>query len=120
MELDRRPRTALTVVEVLVALVLVSVGLLGMAGSSALALRTAATAVRERRAIQRASTRIAILSAAGCARATSGALDDRATGMHERWTVGVPRQGMAMIEAHVEWPAAGGPRSFLLRSALLC
>jgi len=42
-------RSALTVVEVLVALMLVSVGLMGIAGTSALSFRTVVAAERERR-----------------------------------------------------------------------
>src|SRR6476661_1454215 len=56
-------RRAFTVVEVLVALVVVTVGLLGVAGASAMALRASNAALRERAAITRARTRLALLGA---------------------------------------------------------
>jgi Tfp pilus assembly protein PilV len=115
-----RPPSAFTVVEVLAALVVVAVGLLAMAGTSALSLRTAMAAARERRAVQRALTRLAILSAAGCGRAASGALDAPAEGMRERWVVTTPRAGVVMMDEWVEWQGGGRPRSLLLESALLC
>jgi hypothetical protein len=119
MRFHVRARSALSVVEVLVALMLVSVGLLGMAGTSALSLRTARTAARERRATQRATTRLALLAAAGCGRATSGALDE--ADLREHWSVAPPRGGVSLVEVRVE-RRAGSPewRSMLLQSALLC
>jgi hypothetical protein len=119
MRFHLRARSALSVVEVLVALMLVSVGLLGMAGTSALSLRTARTAARERRATQRATTRLAILAAAGCGRATSGALDE--ADLRERWRVAPPRGGVSLVEASIEWRERSAEwRSILLQSALLC
>jgi Tfp pilus assembly protein PilV len=115
-----RGRRAITVVEVLVALMLVSVGLLGIAGTSALTLRTATSAMRERKAAQRAATRLALLSAAGCERAASGAYMDHGTSMREEWSVAPPRAGLALVEARVDWPGSGGHRSLLLKGALLC
>jgi Tfp pilus assembly protein PilV len=115
-----RARRAITVVEVLVALMLVSVGLLGIAGTSALTLRTATSAVHERRAMQRAAARLALLSAGGCGRAASGASVDPGTSMREQWVVAPPRAGIALAEARVEWQGSGARRSVLLRGALLC
>jgi type II secretory pathway pseudopilin PulG len=119
MRFHWRARSAFSVVEVLVALMLVSVGLLGMAGTSALSLRTAATAARERRATRRATTRLAILAAAGCGRARSGALDE--SDLRERWTVAPPRDGMSLVEVSIDWRERGPEwRSMLLPSAVLC
>jgi hypothetical protein len=115
-----RPRRALTVVEVLVALVVVSVGLLGMAGTSALSLRTATSAAVERRAVHRLTLRLAVLSAGGCTRAVSGAQDDPGDGVRERWIVGVVTPEVAMVEATAQWREGGRPRALALRSALLC
>jgi Tfp pilus assembly protein PilV len=114
-----RARSALTVVEVLVALMLVSVGLMGIAGTSALSFRTVVAAERERRATQRAILRLARLAAGGCERASSGELQE--SDLHERWTVVAAPAGVALVEAGVEWQGRGSQRrSFVLRSALLC
>lgn len=118
--LTHRTRSGFSIVEVLVALVLVTVGLLGIAGNGALAVRVTGAAARERRAAQRASDRIAQLSAQGCAPARSGIASDAATGGSEQWSVGAESNGVALVEARVRWPAPSGAQSILLRSAMLC
>jgi Tfp pilus assembly protein PilV len=108
----------LTVVEVLVALMLVSVGLMGIAGTSALSFRTLVAAERERRATQRVTIRLARLAAGGCERASSGELYE--SDVHERWTVS-RAGGVALVDAGVEWQGKGTQRrSFAVRSAVLC
>lgn len=116
----RRPRPGLTVVEVLAALVLVSVGLLGMAGTAASSLRSAGAAQRERDALRRLALRMAALAAGGCGRATSGAAVDPGASMREQWTVGGAARGSALVDARVEWREGTRTRTILYRSAILC
>ena len=112
-------RSALTVVEVLVALMLLSVGLMGIAGTSALSFRTVVAAERERRATQRITMRLARLAAGGCAHASSGELHE--SDLHERWTVASAGGAVALVDASVDWQGRGSQRhSLVLRSALLC
>ncbi len=111
-------RRGITVVEVLVALVLVAVGLLAIAGTSALSLRTATSASRERLAVRQVDRRLARLTAAGCASAATGT--DSVQGMRERWSVADSGGGVASIEASVEWQAGARRRALTLRSALVC
>lgn len=111
-------RRGITVVEVIVALVLVAVGLLAIAGTSALAFRTATSASRERLAVRQADRRLARLTAAGCASATAGT--DSAAGMRERWSMADSLGGVASIEASVAWQAGARRRVLTLRSALVC
>ena len=113
-------RTGLTIVEVLTALVLVSVGLLGMAGTSVLSLRAAAAAERERRALRRLDLRIAALTAGGCGSATQGSAGEFRDGVWERWTVGAATRGAALGDATVEWREGTELRAIVRRSALLC
>ena len=115
-----RSRRALTVVEVLVALLVLSVGLLGLAGASTLSLRTATSAALERRAVHRLALRHAGVSARGCARAGGDVYEDSGGSVRERWTVGAPARGVAMIEATAAWRDGGRPRALVLRSAILC
>jgi len=115
----RPSRRGFTVVEVLVALVVVAVGLLGVAGASATALRASSAAVRERSAVARANTRLALLYAGGCANAASGERQVGA-GLTDRWTVGTITNGVRMVDVSAEWNDVGQRRSVLLRSALLC
>jgi Tfp pilus assembly protein PilV len=113
-------RSGLSIVEVLVALVLLSVGLLGVAGASARAISAGASAARERRAVQRAADRIAVLASEGCAAARSGVLVDSVSSMTERWTVTPTAAAATLVNADVRWMAPGGSRSVALRSAILC
>ena len=119
MRTGMRARTALSVVEVLVALMLITVGLLGMAGTSALALRSSADASAERRAVLRATSRLAKLSALGCEHAGS---DVMISGdVREQWSTTPASAGFVLVDVGVEWRRSGGrPGNVLLRSALAC
>jgi Tfp pilus assembly protein PilV len=113
-------RAGLTVVEVLIALMLVSIGMLGIAGSTTLALRTAHDAAHRRAAAQRIESRFAQLSAMGCARATAGAAADSARSISERWSVSAAANGFTMLADSVSWMSARGRISFVLTSAIVC
>ena len=115
-----RSRRGTSIVEVLVALVLLSVGLLGVAGNAAIAMRAASTAARERRAAQRAADRVAELRAQGCLAASSGILVDTAAALSERWTVGATAGAAVPIDVEVRWRAPSGSRTLVLRSGILC
>lgn len=118
-EPDRLPRRGFSVVEVLVALVLIAVGLLGIAGSSALALRATTASARQQSALQLATTRLARLTATGCASATDGTTSGTAL-VREDWTIGPLAGGMRLISARVKWRATSGPRVLSLGSAMPC
>jgi prepilin-type N-terminal cleavage/methylation domain-containing protein len=118
--LTGRERGGFTIVEVLVALVLLAVALLGVAGSSALAVRVTGTALRERRAVQRGADRLAWLRAQGCAAARSGSATDAELALDERWTTSPTPNGVTLIDEVVRWRTTRGTRTVLLRSAILC
>jgi prepilin-type N-terminal cleavage/methylation domain-containing protein len=115
-----RSRAGFSIIELLVALVLVTVGLLGVAGNCALAIRITGSAARERRGAQRAADRIAILTSQGCATARSGTVGDAALALSEQWTVAGVANGIALVDAEVRWVTPVGSRQVLLRSAILC
>jgi Tfp pilus assembly protein PilV len=110
----------MSVVEVLVALMLVTIGLLGIAGSTALALRTTLEAGQRREAMERTASRLARLSAEGCAPARAGMASDPRRGVTERWTVSSANAHFASVRDSVRWMSARGPRTFLLESAIAC
>jgi Tfp pilus assembly protein PilV len=112
--------TGFTIAEVLVALVLFAVALLGVAGSSSLAVRVTGSALRERRAVQRAADRIASLRAQGCATARSGTATDATLALDERWIVSPAAGSVTLIDERVRWRTVNGTRSLVLRSAILC
>jgi type IV pilus assembly protein PilV len=113
-------RGGASIVEVLVAIVLLAIGLLGVAGNAAIALRASGSAARERRATQRAADRVAALRAEGCAAARSGTLVDAGAALSERWTVGASSASAVLVDVEVRWRAAAGQRTLLLRSGILC
>ena len=115
-----RARSGLSVVEVLVALMLVAIGLLGIAGSSALALRTALAAAGEHRAARQATSRLAQLSASGCTLARSGAATDTIRQIREQWIVTSPAGGYAIATDSVDWLDGRGRRSLTLATAIKC
>lgn len=99
---------------------LLAVGLLGIAGNGAIAMRASSAATRERRAVQRAADRAAALRADGCSTARSGSYADSGAALDERWVVGAASAGAALIDVEVRWRAPSGNRAMLLRSAILC
>lgn len=107
-------------VEVLVALVVLAAGLLALAGSGALAIRSSAAATRERRVVQRGADRIAVLRAGGCAAARNGTAADSAARITERWIVRAVAGGAVMVDEEVRWSTPAGWRTVLLRGAILC
>ena len=98
---------------------MISLWLIGFAGSSALALRGAAAAARERRASRTAMLRLARLAAAGCLGEQRGSASGDAA-RTDWWQVGPMRNGAAPVEVRVEWAEGGARRSLVVRSALLC
>jgi prepilin-type N-terminal cleavage/methylation domain-containing protein len=112
-------RRGFTVVEVLVALVVIAVGLLGVAGTSAIALRASHAAMHEQSAVARARTRLAIIESLGCGSAASGERQV-GTGLRERWTVGPLVNGTRLVDVTADWDDVGRRRTVSLRSALLC
>ena len=110
----------MTVVEVLVALMIVSIGLLGIAGSTALALRTAHDATQRRNAMHRIVSRHSQLAASGCGGTASGSTTDTAHSVTEAWYVSVQSTGFALATDSVRWMSARGPHSFVLTSAFPC
>jgi Tfp pilus assembly protein PilV len=112
-------RIGFTVVEVLVALVVITVGLLGVAGASTSALEGANAALRERTATTRARTRLALLAGGGCAAAADGEVR-AGEAVVERWSVGSIVNGVRLVEARAQWDDIRRRRTVLLAGALLC
>ena len=99
---------------------LVTIGLLAMAGSTALALRTSVDTQRRREAVHRIESRFASLNAAGCNLARSGADADVARVLTERWTVAPSGAAFARVTDSVVWMGARGISSLAITSAIAC
>ena len=116
----RGRRRGETLAEVVVVLVLVAVAMLGMAGSSTLAMRAVSGHSLARRASEQGRLRIVLLESAGCAAAADGTTADRPNGLEEHWRVVSRSAGAIRIDDSVSWNAEGRPRHLVLHSALLC
>src|SRR6478609_778697 len=100
-----------TVIEILVAVVVIGIGLLALAGSSALVLRMLADGRRTTVAIQRAEHRLEDLrrQARGCPGLTPGSAIGP-SGVNERWEI-TPGPGAILLRVVVSWPTRRGLRS---------
>jgi Tfp pilus assembly protein PilV len=112
-------RLGFSIVEVIVALMIVTVGLLGIAGATALALRNTLDATRRRDAAERAQSHLSLLVAAGCGRATSGRSTDVQRQLTEQWTVRSVGAFQQVTDS-VTWVGASGNGTFSLTTAALC
>ena len=116
----RQCRPGFSVAEVIVALIVVSVGLLAIAGSTALALRTSLDTARRHAAAEQAASRVARLTAGGCDRAAGGRAESADGQLTEQWMVGARTNGFIVVSDTVRWTSGRGARSFSLASAIAC
>ena len=116
----RQCRPGFSVAEVIVALVVVSTGLLAIAGSTALTLRISLDATRRHAAAEQAASRVARLMADGCDRAAGGRAASADRQLTESWGVGARINGFIVVSDTVRWTSARGARSFSLVSAIAC
>ena len=107
------PRTGTTLVELLVALVIITVGLLALAGAAAVVARETAAARREAALAWRARTQLERLTSRPCSVLADGTATD--DGITERWTVSPARNGTRRIAVTVEAPSAGTARRIVRR-----
>jgi prepilin-type N-terminal cleavage/methylation domain-containing protein len=97
-------RSGFTLLEVLVALVILGTGILGLAGSAALVSRLVGDGSRLTLAATVATGRIEYLRSLGCNGASSGSAVTR--GIEERWTVaprGAQRPGAREVQLSVTY-----------------
>ena len=120
-----RSRRAFTLLEVLTALVLLGVGILGVSASATLVSRMIGDGSRLTLAATIATARLEQLRAIPCASATSGTAITR--GIEERWSVAAmgPRLNALEVQLSVTYPlrthfATGPTRTQLFRGAIHC
>ena len=112
-------RQGFSIVEVIVAMMIVTIGLLGIAGSTTIALRTTVDANRRRDAAAQAQSRLAMLSAAGCARASGGSATDPARRVTEQWSVRAIGAFQVATDS-ITWIGASGNGAFALTTTIPC
>jgi prepilin-type N-terminal cleavage/methylation domain-containing protein len=102
----RADRRAFTLLEVLVALVILGVGILGLSANAALVSRLVGDGSRLTIAATVATSRLEQLRALPCASATSGSATTR--GIEERWSVGAMSVSALEVEVSVTYPLRTG------------
>ena len=105
MHLPGMPRRGTTLVELLIALVIVTVGLLALAGAAAVVAREVGTGRREVAVAAAARNRLEQLTSAPCRSLMDGAA--ASGGITERWTISSAPNGMRRIAVRAEATAAG-------------
>ena len=104
-----RSRPGFTLVELLIALLLLDCALLGLVGTSALITRWLGTAANGARAGSAAAARVERLASLSCSTATSGETIE-ARGMREWWIVQLNGNGTRLLADSVEYHSAPGTR----------
>lgn len=112
------PRRGVTLVELLVALVLVTIGVLALAGTTAAATRAAARGARMADAATAARSRMERLAARRCAAIAPGESVTR--GRTERWTIVASPPGARRLRVETLVDAPGGARRATLEGTIPC
>lgn len=114
----RTTRAGFTLLEVLIALVLIAVGLLALVGSTAVLVRQTAEIRARSAAVRAAANRLQRLGIATCAPASGS--QTGAYAIRERWTVDVRPDGVRELRDSVTYTTPAGERSVVLRTKLPC
>ena len=113
-----RTRRGFTLVEVLLAVILIDVGLLALvAGSAVLVRQTNALRLRNA-ALRAAMNRLEQLGVAPCAPAAGASTS--ANGIREDWSVGAPGNRMLDVRDSVSFGVGAATHSVVLRTQLPC
>ena len=114
----RTNRAGFTLLEVLIAFVLIAVGMLALVGSTAVLVRQS-TEIRARSAaVRAAANRLQRLGIGTCAPASDS--QTGAYGIHERWTIEVRSDSVRELRDSVTYTTPAGQRSVILRTKLPC
>ena len=106
-----------TLVELIVTIVILSIGLLGMAGTSAVMTRQIGEGAQMALAAMNAQARFELLRSQECATLTSGTGTSR--GVAEVWTVTALSRAVEVTDT-VTITTPRGPRAFTYRTLIAC
>src|SRR6185503_15948347 len=113
-----RNRRGFTLLEVVIAVVLIDVGLLALVAGSAVLIRQTAEMRAHAAALRAAANRLQLLGGASCVATTGSAAGP--FGVSERWEVALQPEGVREIRDSVTYAGAAGTRSIMLRTRLPC
>src|SRR6185437_12389126 len=109
-----RPRTGFTLIEVIVAVVLVDVGLLALVAGCSILVRATGDARARTEAARAADNRLARLGALACRASVGGS--SAGPGSIESWTVVTSPTGMRELRDSVSFTLRSGPSFVVLRT----
>ena|SRR5688572_23457326 len=114
------PAPGFTIVEVVVAVTLLTVGALAAVAATAAAVRAVGSAESQLLATAAARDRLEDLAARGCSELSDGAAVDSGRGFRERWAVTPARNGVRLATDSIAYTDHGILRSVLLRRLIVC
>jgi prepilin-type N-terminal cleavage/methylation domain-containing protein len=116
----RRRRAGFTLIEVLVAVVLIDVGLLALVAGSAVLVRQAAELRMRNAALRAATNRVQFLGAGPCLATAGGAGGSNAGALREEWSVSLQANNVREVLDRVTFTVGGDTRAVVLRTRLPC
>jgi len=114
----RTPRSGFTLLEALIALVIINVGLLALVASTAVLIRQTGEVRARSAAVRTAANRLQQLGATTCAPISGSAAG--AFSIRETWSIEVQQGGVRELFDSVTYTTPSGPRSVVLRTKLPC
>ena len=112
------PRAGFTIVELLVAMMVFGIGVLGLAATTATVTRLMGSASRNTLAATVAQSRIEKLRGTACASLAGGS--EKVRGITSTWTVTAATRGVSITET-VSYPnARGGTRTRVYNTMITC
>jgi prepilin-type N-terminal cleavage/methylation domain-containing protein len=116
--LARRPTQGFTLIEVLVAIVLIHVGLLSLVATSAMLVRRTTETRVETAALEAATNRLETLGAGPCTPSSGAATG--AFGLREEWSAQLIRPTTLAIRDSVSYGVQSRPRAVVLHTGVSC
>jgi len=114
----RPPRAGFTLIEVIVAVVLVDVGLLALVAGCSILVRAMGDARARTEAARAAESRLARLGALACAASSGGSTAGGR--LSEHWTVRTDAAGIREVRDSVSFTLRAGPSFLVLRTRVPC
>ena len=112
-------RSAFTLVETMTAVVVLTIGVLGLAATAAVVTRTMSNTAREGAAVTVASSRVERIASGDCAAMLDSSGTDTSLGVSERWTVRPTSRSIVVVES-VAYVGYGRRRVQVHRAELPC